>query len=34
MDTLASMRKCKHPKGLEFCALISGGVEYLELLKA
>jgi hypothetical protein len=33
-DTLASMLNCKHPVSLEFRALIFGGVEHLELVKA
>jgi hypothetical protein len=32
-DTLASMRKCKQPASLKFRALISDGVEHLELVR-
>jgi hypothetical protein len=33
-DTLASVRKCKLPSSVEFRALISEGVERLELVRA
>ena len=33
-DTLASMLNCKHPVSLEFQALISEGIEHLELVRA
>ena len=32
-DALSSMRNYKQPVGLEFLALISEGVEHLELVK-
>ena len=33
VDELASMHNCKHPASLEFRALISEGVERLEMVK-